>query len=360
LNYNGSSYAVSLQGESSGIEGCDFNIGATATEGIHQVAPYTTVRNVSLNGGGTSTILHHISGANVTFDSDEKMWNLTGIGVQVDNSIDVFLKTFDVYGAINNGLTEQTSISLLVESGVGGLNVTDWSGGGSGLHGLVVRNTINPSAGGPSWLNFHNFVSDCSGGGDGWLFDSSLGSAQIGATFVDSWSAGAGQDCNQVTMTNANAAGVHISGGSGIHIVGGGKIRANASHGVLIDGAGLQGIEIADNQITANGFATDFQASRAYKLLNSYVRPLTNNPGNYLFKLTAVGTSGSANPTWCQTVNCTVTSGSTTWQNIGTANDAVAGKDIVDPAKFQDGLGKVIDGVVQCLNSSAWSKSKAS
>jgi len=46
-------------------------------------------------------------------------------------------------------------------------------------------------------------------------------------------------------------------------------------------------------------------------------------------------------------------------QNTIQATDAVAGKDIIDPAKFQDGLGKVIDGVVQCLNSSAWSKTKS-
>jgi hypothetical protein len=26
----------------------------------------------------------------------------------------------------------------------------------------------------------------------------------------------------------------------------------------------------------------------------------------------------------------------------------------VDDGKFRDGLGKVIDGVVQCLNASAW------
>jgi hypothetical protein len=36
------------------------------------------------------------------------------------------------------------------------------------------------------------------------------------------------------------------------------------------------------------------------------------------------------------------------------ATDAVAGKTIVDPNKFQDGLGKVIDGVVACLNASVW------
>jgi hypothetical protein len=39
--------------------------------------------------------------------------------------------------------------------------------------------------------------------------------------------------------------------------------------------------------------------------------------------------------------------------------DTVAGKDVVDPAKFQAGLGQVIDGVVACLNSSAWSKTKS-
>ncbi len=36
--------------------------------------------------------------------------------------------------------------------------------------------------------------------------------------------------------------------------------------------------------------------------------------------------------------------------------DAVMNKQIVDPDKFRDGLGKIIDGVVQCLNASAWAK----
>jgi hypothetical protein len=34
--------------------------------------------------------------------------------------------------------------------------------------------------------------------------------------------------------------------------------------------------------------------------------------------------------------------------------EAVSSKDIVDDGKFKDGLSKVIDGVVQCLNASAW------
>ena len=46
---------------------------------------------------------------------------------------------------------------------------------------------------------------------------------------------------------------------------------------------------------------------------------------------------------------------------IGSAlsiTEAVTNKQIVDDAKFKDGLGKVIDGVVQCLNASAWSAAK--
>jgi hypothetical protein len=36
--------------------------------------------------------------------------------------------------------------------------------------------------------------------------------------------------------------------------------------------------------------------------------------------------------------------------------DAIAGKEIADPDKFTDGLGKIVDGVVQCLNASVWAK----
>jgi len=45
-------------------------------------------------------------------------------------------------------------------------------------------------------------------------------------------------------------------------------------------------------------------------------------------------------------------------QNTIGVTDAIAGKDIIDGAKFQEGLGKEVDGVVQCLNSSAWSEAK--
>jgi hypothetical protein len=46
-------------------------------------------------------------------------------------------------------------------------------------------------------------------------------------------------------------------------------------------------------------------------------------------------------------------------QTAITATDAVAGQNMVDAGKFQEGLGKVIDGVVQCLNASVWAKAKS-
>ena len=36
--------------------------------------------------------------------------------------------------------------------------------------------------------------------------------------------------------------------------------------------------------------------------------------------------------------------------------DAIANHEVVDASKFQDGLSKIIDGVVACLNASAWAK----
>jgi hypothetical protein len=37
--------------------------------------------------------------------------------------------------------------------------------------------------------------------------------------------------------------------------------------------------------------------------------------------------------------------------------DAVAAREIVDPEKFRDGLSRIIDGTVECLNASTWAKS---
>ena len=39
--------------------------------------------------------------------------------------------------------------------------------------------------------------------------------------------------------------------------------------------------------------------------------------------------------------------------------DAVAAREIVDPEKFKDGVSKIIDGTVECLNASTWAKGGA-
>ncbi len=37
-------------------------------------------------------------------------------------------------------------------------------------------------------------------------------------------------------------------------------------------------------------------------------------------------------------------------------SESVSNREIVDQDKFRDGLSKIIDGVVQCLNASVWAK----
>jgi predicted phage tail protein len=39
-----------------------------------------------------------------------------------------------------------------------------------------------------------------------------------------------------------------------------------------------------------------------------------------------------------------------------TTMDAVAAREIVEPEKFKSGISMIVDGVVQCLNASAWAK----
>jgi hypothetical protein len=43
-------------------------------------------------------------------------------------------------------------------------------------------------------------------------------------------------------------------------------------------------------------------------------------------------------------------------QNALTMTDAVAAREIIDPDKFKDGISKIIDGTVECLNASTWCK----
>jgi hypothetical protein len=40
-------------------------------------------------------------------------------------------------------------------------------------------------------------------------------------------------------------------------------------------------------------------------------------------------------------------------------SSAVANREIVDQEKLKDGLSRVIDGTVECLNASVWAKAKS-
>ncbi|MGA8762552.1 MAG: hypothetical protein WB562_06645 [Candidatus Sulfotelmatobacter sp.] len=43
-------------------------------------------------------------------------------------------------------------------------------------------------------------------------------------------------------------------------------------------------------------------------------------------------------------------------QNALALADAVSAREIVEPGKFKDGISKIIDGTVECLNASTWAK----
>lgn len=38
--------------------------------------------------------------------------------------------------------------------------------------------------------------------------------------------------------------------------------------------------------------------------------------------------------------------------------EAIANREIVDEVKFKDGLSKIVDGTVECLNASSWAQKK--
>jgi hypothetical protein len=43
-------------------------------------------------------------------------------------------------------------------------------------------------------------------------------------------------------------------------------------------------------------------------------------------------------------------------QNALGMTDAIASREIVQPEQFKNGISQIIDGVVLCMNSSAWAK----
>lgn len=43
-------------------------------------------------------------------------------------------------------------------------------------------------------------------------------------------------------------------------------------------------------------------------------------------------------------------------ENALSMTDAIAAREIVNPEQFKDGISRIIDGVVECMNASAWTK----
>jgi hypothetical protein len=43
-------------------------------------------------------------------------------------------------------------------------------------------------------------------------------------------------------------------------------------------------------------------------------------------------------------------------QNALAMSDAIASREIVQPEQFKNGISQIIDGVVVCMNASAWAK----
>ena len=252
LEYSGAGIEVTMNGSGDTLLGCGLRLGTSAVGGVLMGGHSDFASQITVSGGGTGTTLVRISGRD-TEDvhlEDSRLVNFVGTGVEVDHANDTFLTHITAYGVPHNS----TGRTLVIDSGAGGTNINDFVGGNSGLHGLVVQNTLGGI--GPTWVFAQNFQADCSTGA-GWIFDSTLGSAMLGATFLDSWSSGAG-GCGAVTP---GVAGIEIAGGVNIHIGGGSKIRSNSGDGVLVDGKGVNNLQIEGDLITGNGFCTQCGAA---------------------------------------------------------------------------------------------------
>ncbi len=46
-------------------------------------------------------------------------------------------------------------------------------------------------------------------------------------------------------------------------------------------------------------------------------------------------------------------------ENALSMTDAIASREIVQPEQFKNGISQIVDGVVMCMNASAWAKNGA-
>ena len=245
ISYDGSGTAITMGTIGGRFEGCDLWLGTNAANGILIGTPSGTAysnyaRDIGVRGGGTNTYLVHISGPNPNTLTTEdnhleksRISDFIGYGIGIDYANDTYITDVTAYGRVGN----TTGITILIDSQASGTMLTNVVGGNSGAHFLKVQYSGNRY---PTFIFARNTQSDLSSS-DGYVFDSSLGSANIDWTCLDCWAAGSG------------GAGVHISGGSGIHWIGG-QIRSNAKDGITIDGGSFvsNGVFIEHSLIEGN------------------------------------------------------------------------------------------------------------
>lgn len=253
LDYTGTGTAIALSNSTGEVDNCRIDMGTGAGSiGIDMAGGLGTVNNVTFyNGSATSILIHDHSDKN----------HITGVRVlgtpatmfSCNNATDTVFSDLVTYGNVSN----TTSRTFVMDSACNGTQINNWTGGDSGLHGLVVQNTL--TGGAPFWLFANGFVSDYCTGGDCWYFDPSLAGAFLGFTFENSWAAAAGIDGATSAVTTTTANGIHISGGKGIFINSGSKIRASAANGVLIDNGNVGYVTLDGDEIASNN-----QAAGAY------------------------------------------------------------------------------------------------
>jgi hypothetical protein len=268
LKYTGTGTAITMGSISGRFIGCDLLLPSGSAGGIRvggtSVTAYSNhVEDASIRGGGTGTVLYHVSCPGVSgFCEDNhiihtRLSDFIGVGIATDFSNDTYIIGVTEYAKASNA----TSTHVIVDSSSGGVIIDNLIGGSVGAHGFVERRTLGGNF--PSFIFANDMEMDgTSNSSECWLFDATLASANVDATFVDSWAAGC-----------TTGPGIHISGGSGIHIGGGSRIRSNGKDGILIDVTSNNaeyGTIIADSYIQGNS-----QSAATFNGIS-----ITGHPGN--------------------------------------------------------------------------------
>jgi hypothetical protein len=182
-------------------------------------------------------------------------------GLKANHAIDIQMNRMVSYAEINSTLF--TFIEF--DTGVSGVTSNN-SSAQYGKNALVVKHTLGGIGSGayalsPNYLFFNSFVADTQTGGDGIIFDSTLGSNILSADFVNCWCSFCGMNKQGVAIT-PTACGIRINGGFNINFQG--RIRVNALHGVYINSINAQHIKIHDSMISENNMSATINGSGIY------------------------------------------------------------------------------------------------